>query len=199
MNKLEIEKLQYYNLEPVSLEIQQEIIGLGGASGTGKTLFLRAIADLDPHKGRIFLNGRHQSDFPPPQWRKNIGFLPSESQWWFDRVGDHFQAVSQSWLNRLGFDSTVFTWQVSRLSSGEKQRLAFLRLLSIKPTCLLLDEPTANIDSERTDSVIDLVKDFQKQHAAPVIWVSHTVDRLKSISDRLYLIKHRKMVPVENP
>jgi energy-coupling factor transporter ATP-binding protein EcfA2 len=195
MNTLRVERLEYYNLEPVSLHVGEEIAGLAGASGSGKTLFLRALADLDPHGGKVFLNGDEQADFPPSEWRKKVGFLPTESTWWFDRVGQHFEQVNEEWFNKLGFDKDVLDWQTGRLSSGEKQRLALLRVLGIEPSALLLDEPTANIDSGNTKNVIDLVSAYHKEHHIPVIWVSHTIEQLRDIASRIFVIQDQKILP----
>ena len=73
-------------------------------------------------------------------------------------------------------------WPLTRCSSGEKQRLAILRLLANKPRVLLLDEPTANLDAENTDKVESLIADYLANHNAMAIWVSHNHAQLRRVS-----------------
>ena len=56
-----------------------EIVTLRGASGSGKTLLLRAIADLDPHKGEVSLNGVARSGMTGPEWRRRVRFVAAEA------------------------------------------------------------------------------------------------------------------------
>ena len=95
---------------------------MSGPSGAGKTLLLRAIADLDPHRGRVFLDDAECNAFSASDWRGRVGMLPAESQWWGDSVGEHFAQIDYGLLECLGFDKEVMHWQISRLSSGERQR-----------------------------------------------------------------------------
>ncbi len=77
---------------PFSFELERgECVALSGPSGCGKTLLLRALADLDPADGRVRLDGEDRSEIPAPLWRRKVGWLPAESAWWFDCVGDHFR------------------------------------------------------------------------------------------------------------
>ncbi|MBN2410261.1 ATP-binding cassette domain-containing protein [candidate division KSB1 bacterium] len=190
-----IKELRYFNLEPVNLQVNDsECIGLTGPSGSGKSLFLRALADLDEYRGSVLLNGRICRDFKPTEWRKQVGLLPAESSWWFDTVGEHFNKVESSWFGRLGFDNNVTGWQVSRLSSGEKQRLALLRLLINRPKVLLLDEPTANLDEKFTEAVEHLLFEFKEQNQASLIWVGHDTRQLERVASSVYFIKDNKII-----
>jgi ABC-type iron transport system FetAB ATPase subunit len=75
---------------------------------------------------------------------------------------------------------------VRRLSTGERQRLALLRLLAGKPQVLLLDEPTASLDPRSTRAVEQLVTHYRLHHQAAVLWVSHDADQARRIADRYY-------------
>ena len=168
-------------------------MGLTGPSGAGKSLLLRAIADLDPHEGMVRLDGTEATRFKPGEWRKKVGLLPAESQWWYDTVGEHFRNTSPEKFAQLGFPPEVIHWQVSRLSSGEKQRLALLRLLENRPLVLLLDEPTANLDRKHTARVEAVIKSYQHDTRAPILWVGHDPEQLERVADRVLEIRDRKI------
>ena len=176
---------------PLALRVAPgECVTLSGASGSGKTLLLRALADLDPHDGEVRLDGREAGSLPAAQWRRKVGLLLAESPWWHERVGEHFPDSAGTGyddnfrLGALGFATEVLDWQVPRLSSGERQRLALLRLLALHPAALLLDEPTANLDPENTARVEQLVCDYRQANQAPVLWVSHDARQRSRIADR---------------
>lgn len=189
MSKLRIQELERTGLKPATLTIEAgECVCLSGPSGAGKTLLLRTIADLDPHTGEAYLDGLASHAMSAPQWRKRVGLLTAESQWWHDNVAPHFEVIDFEQWRQLGFEPEATNWQVARLSTGERQRLALLRLLSSKPEALLLDEPTASLDPENVGRVEWLIQDYQKLHQLPVLWVSHDVAQIKRVAHRHYRI-----------
>mgnify|MGYP006271860363 CR=1 FL=1 len=161
-----------------------ECVGITGPSGAGKSLLLRAAADLDPHEGRVALDDVAAEAVSGSEWRRRVGLLPAESRWWGDRVGDHFAQTDDRWLGELGFAPDVMDWRVSRLSSGERQRLALLRLLAIRPRVLLLDEPTANLDGGNVQNVERVIAEYRRMFAPPVLWVSHDPGQIRRVADR---------------
>lgn len=171
-----------------------EIVCLSGPSGSGKSLLLRAIADLIPHSGRVRLDDQWCDEMPAHQWRQQVGLLPAESQWWSDRIGDHFSEVEPDWFTRLGFSMDVLGWDIARCSTGEKQRLAILRLLCQKPRSLLLDEPTASLDQANIAQVEALLQDYAQANEAPVLWVSHDARQQQRIARRLFVIREEQVV-----
>ena len=188
MSFFEIKSLQVLNLAPWSCELAEgECITLGGASGSGKTRLLRAIADLDPHQGECLLAGKNCSSMAGHEWRRQVGYLTAESQWWHPLVGAHFEDADTGLLKQLGFDESVMGWRIERLSSGEKQRLALVRMLQQNPGVLLLDEPTANLDRDCT-RVIEKIVAQQQQQGKAVIWVSHNQQQSLRVSDRYWQI-----------
>ena len=192
MNNLQVTSLSFQDRGPYSFQIAAgRVFGLQGASGAGKTLLLRAIADLDPHQGQVRLGDMTCEQVPAAMWRKTVAMLPAESFWWFDVVGDHFQVSVkrlEARLQQLGFEPDVLNWEVSRLSTGEKQRLATVRLLQNNPRALLLDEPTASLDSANIERTENMLLDYCSHHQVPVLWVSHDRLQLERVADDQYYL-----------
>lgn len=198
MSRLITEGLRTICGGPFSFSLEHgECVALSGPSGCGKTLLLRALADLDPAEGSIRLDGEGRDEMPAPLWRRNVGWLPAESAWWFDRVGEHFPDIgkndgdfSKPWkksfqtLEKLGFQREVLEWRVERLSTGERQRLALFRLLLNEPKVLLLDEPTAALDVSNVWKVEEVIAEFRQSTGASVLWVSHDPEQIARAADR---------------
>jgi len=172
-------------LQPIDLTLADGwLVTLSGPSGAGKSLLLRAIADLDPHQGECLLDGESQYSLVAPVWRRQVGLLPAEPQWWYDQVGEHFPEGKSRFLEPLGLPAECLQWQVSRLSSGEKQRLGLARLLENDPRILLLDEASANLDQENSRRVEALIQDLQNSRRLTVLWVSHDPEQRRRLSGR---------------
>lgn len=194
MPDLILQELSVNHIGPVNLQIKGgEIVCLSGASGSGKSLLLRAIADIIPHSGNVLLDEQVAAKTPAPQWRKQVSLLPAENQWWHDHIDEHFRQKDDVLLQALGFDVASWQWQVARCSTGEKQRLALLRLLCNQPRCLLLDEPTASLDPENTARVEAVITDYTRQEQVPVIWVSHSPEQIKRVAQRHFVMRDGKL------
>jgi ABC-type iron transport system FetAB ATPase subunit len=170
-----------------------EIVVLSGPSGSGKTLLLRALADLDPHTGVVLLDGSDAGTMTATSWRRSVALLPAESAWWADQVLDHMASPAADQLAALGLAPEALDWSVSRLSSGERQRLALLRVLGNRPRVLLLDEPSANLDSENILRVESLVHRYRDETGAAVLWVSHDPAQRERVGDRRLAIEHGRL------
>ena len=178
MTDLTVRSLCVHHLGPLDLSVRSgECLALVGDSGAGKTLLLRAIVDLEDHDGEVLLDGKSCEEYSPEQWRRSVGYLPAVTHWWYERVGHHFFQPDPADLAALGFGADVLDRPVTRLSNGESQRLALLRLLANRPRVLLLDEPTASLDETNVGRVENLVRDYCYTHEAALVWVSH--DRLQ--------------------
>ena len=128
-----------------------------GPSGSGKSLFLRMVADLDPNEGKVWLNGTERASITAPEWRRKVTYVSAESGWWADTVIEHFARNKRSEVAglaaRLGLHADLLDASIARLSTGEKQRLALVRALLQCPPVLLLDEPTGPLDEESVTKV----------------------------------------------
>ena len=196
MTVLSVSEFKVRDLQPVSFSIEKKLVCLSGASGTGKSILLRAIADLIVHEGDAYLDDDKCSETNPVLWRKQVGLLPAESSWWLDIVGDHFKTTSNEYLNTLNLPNDSFQWEVSRCSTGEKQRLAIARLLEQQPKVLLLDEPTASLDAESVKRVEEVITEYSKKFEVPVIWVSHDQQQIKRLTNREFKIINNEIKEV---
>ncbi len=183
---LQVSNLNRLFLEHVSFDLARgERVALLGTSGSGKSLLLRAIADLDPNEGEVSLDGRPRASMPAPEWRHAVSYLANDAGWWAESVGEHFAdpPAAAAIAGRLGLASETFAWPITRLSSGEKQRLALIRVLVQEPSVLLLDEPTANLDGETTESVERLLEE-RSQAGVAMLVVTHDQAQARRVATR---------------
>lgn len=162
-----------------------ECVAVRGKSGSGKSVLLRALADLDPSVGEVRLNGALREDMPAPLWRRRVTYVAAESGWWEDRVGAHFAQPDRAaaLAGTLGLPGEVMDWPVARLSTGERQRLALVRALVQGPEVLLLDEPTGPLDAEATERVEALLRGALERGAGVLI-VTHSPEQATRLAHR---------------
>jgi putative ABC transport system ATP-binding protein len=160
-----------------------------GPSGSGKSLFLRMIADLDPSEGKVWLNERERGSMPAPQWRRQATYVSAESGWWADRVIEHFDVNRRSEVAalaaRLGLRPDLLDAPVAQLSTGEKQRFSLVRALLPSPPVLLLDEPTGPLDEESVAKVEALLQE-RKAAGTSILLVTHDPNQAERLGDQRY-------------
>lgn len=190
MSRLRIERLSRPGVNVNGLVIDAgTCAALHGPSGGGKTLLLRAVADLDEAEGEVWLDDQSRSAMRAPQWRQQVMYVASESHWWARLVREHAANWPADDLEALGLGPDVLDWEIQRLSSGERQRLALARAISRSPAVLLLDEPTANLDGSNTERVERLVEAWRRRTKGCVLWVSHAPDQRTRVASTHYRVE----------
>lgn len=175
MTRLRLEGLRSPLAGPFDLSVAAgACVAVTGESGSGKSLFLRLVADLDPGAGEAWLDGQARSAMPAPRWRRQVAYLPADSGWWDERVAAHFSdlAAARALAARLGLKPELLDGPVLRLSTGERQRLALARAMLAAPPVLLLDEPTGALDAASVGLVEALLRERMADGAA-ILMVTH--------------------------
>jgi ABC-type iron transport system FetAB ATPase subunit len=176
---LTIRGLTCPGLAPFDLElVAGEAVVVLGPSGSGKSILLRAIADLDPNDGFVALGSEGRATMAAPEWRRRVTYLVAESGWWDEKVLAHFNdvAAGRRLFPALNLANAAMEWDVSRLSTGERQRLALARVFAQKPEVMLLDEPTSGLDAEVVRAVEAVLQECL-QAGAGMLFVTHDEGR----------------------
>ena len=195
-------------VDGVSLSISAgELLALYGPSGSGKTTLLQLIASLlAPDKGQVLYGERDISSLSSQEkalyLRREIG-LVSQSFYLMPTsalnnaatklLADGYslregRRLAQPWLERVGLGERL-EHTPEELSMGERQRVAIARALACDPGMLLADEPTGNLDSERSREVLELLREIAHERAIPGLVVTHDssasafVDRVHTLRD----------------
>ncbi len=143
----------------------------------------------------MWLNGAERTTIPAPEWRQRVAMVPATAGWWAPDVRGHMGdsgAEMQRLLSAVGLPDAL-DWEVSRLSSGERQRLALVRALARGPDMLLLDEPTAALDPESVVRVEAVLRDCLA-NGLPVVLVSHDPDQIARLCDGWHRLERGKIV-----
>ncbi len=189
-----------FELRIPGLELARgEQVGLIGPSGSGKTTLLHLVAGIErPERGRIAVDGTvigELSDASTRAFRiRNLGlvfqeFALLEHLSVLDNVLLPYRITpvleldgavrrrAHSLVERVGLGESSRRL-VTHLSQGERQRVAVCRALVTEPSLLLADEPTGNLDPANKFRVIDILRDYAKQHDATLLTVTHDHDLL---------------------
>lgn len=194
-------------LKNVSFSVPKgEYVAIVGESGSGKSTLLNMIGALDmPASGKVLIDGK--DIFAMDDWkrtifrRRNIGFifqafnlipeLTVEQNIIFPVLLD-YQKPDKKYLEEL---LTVLNLKErrnhlpSQLSGGQQQRVAIGRALITRPTLILADEPTGNLDTQNSSEVIALLKETSKKYEQTILMITHnrsiaqTADRVLQVSD----------------
>ncbi len=183
---LRIDNLKAGRLPPLSFSLRDgECLALDGPSGSGKTRLLRAIADMDPAPGHVFLDGAERGEMTASDWRRKVRFVSAEPAWWTATAREAIPAGAAADRIRrlvatLAMPPDLLDAPIATLSTGERQRLALARALADEPAVLLLDEPTAALDPVNVALVEELLR-YQLLAGRSLILASHD----RTLSGRL--------------
>ena len=186
---LSVRNLKRLSLGPLDMDLKPgERVALTGPSGVGKSLLLRAIADLDPNYGTFTLEGRDRETMPAPDWRRQVVYVPAHAGWWADKVEPHFAgtplAQVKTLLHYLNLESTCLGWEIQHLSTGERQRIALARALALAPKVVLLDEPTAGLDADNVARAEALIAKQCIDHGTAFLFVTHDQGQAQRLGTR---------------
>ena len=155
----------------------EEILVLRGPNGCGKSLLLRALADLDPAQGLVALAGVDRVQIQGPKWRRQVRYVHPQAPRLPLSAAEAFAELGGQGPVPREFEGER---QHGLLSSGEAQRLALAAALSSESRVLLLDEATSALDPERAKEAEAAVRDRSRAGCA-VLWISHD----KGLAQRL--------------
>ena len=202
INNLKMKLDGNYILKGVNLKIYKgEIISLVGPSGSGKSTLLRCINRLiEFNEGDIEFNNENIKNISTIELRRKIVLVHQDSVMLpgsvYDNVSYGPSLLSSINKNHIiecikdsGLTDDFLEKDASKLSGGEKKRVALARALALKPSVLLLDEPTSGVDPKNIKTVEKNIIKFSKNRKLTVLWVTHYVEQAKRFSDRIANIK----------
>ncbi|WP_454676903.1 ABC transporter ATP-binding protein [Achromobacter marplatensis] len=185
-------------LSPVSLDLAAgECAAITGSSGSGKSLLLRQVADLDPGHGEVELDGARRSAMRGFEWRRKVVYCQAEAGWWDDHVAPHFtdRAQAQALMEALGLPSDKLDALVHELSTGERQRLGLARALAQAPRVLLLDEPTAALDQAAT-ALVEAAMQRYLDGGSAILMVTHSPEQAQRLARRRWRMEAGRLEPL---
>ena len=187
-----------------------------GPSGSGKSTFLRCLNLLEiPTKGSITFDGTEITDpkvdidrirrqmgmvfqhfnlFPNMTIRKNITLAPVQTGLMKQAQADQ-QAMEL--LRRVGLEDKADSYP-NQLYGGQKQRIAIVRALAMKPKLMLFDEPTSALDPEMVGEVLDVMKELAREGMTMVV-VTHEMGFAREVGDRVLFMADGKIVEQNTP
>ena len=194
-----------------TLEIHErfeaQAVALFGPSGGGKTTVLDSIAGLRrPAAGAIAVGGRvlfdsdRQLDLSPPLRR--VGYVPQDVALFphmnvrrniFYGTG-RGEPTAPDVVLRLLELAPLADRDVAGLSGGERQRVAIARALMSSPDILLLDEPLAAVEQSLRERILPYIERVRDELGTPLVYVSHSLDEVRRIADRIIMIEAGQVV-----
>lgn len=198
-------------VDHVDIQIMQgEYAAIIGKSGSGKSTLLHLLGGLEnPTSGEIWVDGKNIADLSEEKLaalrRRKIGFIfqafnliPSLNVWEniVLPIGLDGKKADESFirdiLQTLGIESKINALP-NTLSGGQQQRTAIARAIAAKPSIILADEPTGNLDTKNSDEVISLLKLSAKKYGQTLVVITHNED-IAQMADRTIVLEDGKLV-----
>ena len=197
-------------LDKICLTIEKgKLVSLIGESGCGKSTLANIILRFySSETGKMFLNDKIDSDeFELKNWRSKIGIIPQEIHIFNGTILQNLLTeLSESKINEMistisgfglssfidSFPSGLMTLvgeEGINLSGGQKQLLAFIRVLINKPDILVIDEGTSNMDRGTEGMIMNLITRLKSEMG--ILLISHRINMIKNLSDYIYVIEDR--------
>ena len=174
-----------------------EVFSVVGPSGAGKSTLLRTINRLlEPTAGNIFLDGAPIEEIDPIELRRRIGMVFQLPALFGDTVEDTVlygvrltgkRADLEHLLGLAGLAPSLASRNPQGLSVGQ-QRVSIARALALEPEVLLMDEPTSALDQVARQRIEDLIGQLNKELGLTTVVVSHALDQVERIADRVVLL-----------
>jgi len=192
--RLKARGLKFQSIGPIDLDVAAgRCLAVSGPSGAGKSLTLKMMADLVAHEGDCLIDGVSAASMTGPAWRRLVRYVSSEPGWWAPTVSGHFADASAQaeGMKRLGLDPSLLDAAPDRLSTGERQRMAFLRAIEDRPKVLLLDEPTSALDPASVTALEEIVRERMVDGCA-VVLTSHDPEQVERLADSVMTLARPK-------
>ena len=191
-----------------------QIVGLLGGSGSGKTTLLREILGLHrPDAGIVRLFGVDLKE-PDIQLQRNLrrrlGMLFQHGALFsalsvFDNIAfplRELRCLDSDWIRRLvhlklamvGLGAEHSKLMPAELSGGMVKRVALARALALEPELLLLDEPTAGLDPDRSQNFVELIGDLQRELGLTVVMVTHDLNTLAGLATHVAVLADHHII-----
>jgi putative ABC transport system ATP-binding protein len=186
-------------LRGVTFAVQAgEVFTVVGPSGAGKSTLLRTINRLlESTAGNIFLDGAPIEEIDPLELRRRIGMVFQLPALFGDTVEDSVLygvrlagkcADVERLLGLAGLAPSLASRDPQSLSVGQQQRVSIARALALEPEVLLMDEPTSALDQVARQRIEDLIGQLNKELGLTIVVVSHALDQVERIADRVVLL-----------
>ena len=182
-----------------------------GPSGCGKTTLLKAIAGLVDYEGDFYADGTKLRDVPLN--KLGLSYVPQEVKlypFWtvFDNIAfplklrktprEELLGSVRGIANEMGISSCLNV-RPRFISEGQRQRVMLARELVFNPKLLLFDEPLSSLDPSSKEEICSLLKEYQNEHQATILYVTHSFREAMLLADRLFLMEHGEFVASDTP
>ena len=196
----------------VSLVVMRgELLGIVGASGSGKSSLLRLLNRLDePTSGTVYLGDVDYRTIPPRELRRRLGMVTQRPFLFPGSVASNLQFGPQQrgetlsggmideLLRQVGMKGFAER-DVANLSGGEQQRVSLARSLANQPEMLLLDEPTSALDEDAKLGVEQLIRQLATATHRTFVLVTHDRDQARRICDRVGTMERGRLIHMGTP